>query len=108
MRLYYGRLLRQMKFFPERAVGRTYFRVQLIKDYEMVGVYKGETIEDVIKQIKADGHQVWGQTALDYVYADTALDYILFRNYLIHEYGLSEQEADDDLNMRNKVRNNHE
>ena len=100
MRLYYGRLLRQMKFFPEGVVGRTYFRVQLIKDYEMVGVYKGETIEDVIKQIKADGHQVWGQNALDYVYADNALDYVLFRYYLINECGLSEQEADDDLNMR--------
>lgn len=100
--MYYGRLLKAMHFFPEGAVGKDKprFRLSLHHDLKFHGSYEGNTPDEVVAKVKADGWQVWGDSALDYIYPDSALDYVLFKHYLMTVYGMSEQEAEDDLQMR--------
>lgn len=103
-RLYYGKLLRAIEFFPEGATGidNPRFRLRLHTSMKYHGSFEGNTPDEVIAKVKEAGWQVWGEMALDYLSADSALDYILYKHYMMTVYGMSESEAEDDLQMRRK------
>jgi hypothetical protein len=102
-RLYYGKLLKAMHFFPEGAVGidKPRFRLSLHHGFKYHGTFEGNTPDEVIAKVKEAGWQVWGEMPLDYLSADNALDYVLYKHYMMTVYGMSETEAENDLQMRN-------
>lgn len=92
VRIYYGRLLRAIHYSGEYPGHPAEFRFQLIRDYQMLGVYQAPTIAGIIEQLRTDGHQVWGSDPLDYALPpDNALEYVLMEHYLLSEGATSDE-----------------
>src|SRR5512138_305992 len=101
MRLYYGRLLRAMRYSPAYGDKPARFLLQLVKDTRMVGVYEAPTIDGILEQVRADGHQVWGaDDPLNYALPPmNGLEYVLAES-LLRERGLAEEEIERCFSFR--------
>jgi hypothetical protein len=94
MRLYYGILLRRIYFMPKTPNLPAEFRFQLIRDHRVIKTYDCASIEGIIKELKKDGHQVWGKDVLDYALPPTnALEYVLMSERMKAQ-GMSDAEID--------------
>lgn len=100
-RIYYGYLLRATKYFAEMNDSPAYFYYQVVHNYRMEGVYKAATIDELVAQLKADGHQVWH--ADDPLYLSTppynALEYILMSDWL-RTRGYSDEEIAAEFSLK--------
>lgn len=77
-RLYYGRLLRDIEYFPAWGNHVAKFVAKLLDSDYRLHVYEADTIYGVMTAMKADGWIIWGKDVLDYALPPrNAFEYIL-------------------------------
>lgn len=94
-RLYYGKLLRSIRYSPSWDDKPAYFGVHIKygKNNRLHMAYlEAPTIPELIAKIKAEGWIIWGSDKLDYALPpENALEYLLMEQTLKSE-GLTDDE----------------
>lgn len=99
MRLYYGRMLRNIEYRAEWGEHPPCFVYRLYTDATHIKVYTDSTLDGIFRQLKADGHRIWGKRPYDYVLPpDNALEYLLFEAYLKAD-GFTEDEIKEAFSL---------
>jgi hypothetical protein len=83
-RIYFDDFLRGAKYYPSIDSGKSaYFRIRLSVGDMRVKVYEAPTIVELIQEVKADGHVIWGKAIEDYNHSpENAYEYWLLTAYL--------------------------
>lgn len=94
-RLYYGRLLHAIRYWPDEVGKPGEFVLQLIIDYQVKGVYEAATYQEIVARLKADGYQIWGSDPIDYyTHPSNAWEYVLMESYL-KQQGYTDDEVQE-------------
>lgn len=100
-RLYYGRLLRQIRYFPpdvtRTETGEYSVHLDACDPHaRRIAFFKNTTLDGLLADIKAAGYPVWGSDVLDYVseYEWSAWDKLVIEEIIQLRELVSKQERE--------------